>query len=92
MPMQGKLSGCNKSDLLTPGSQKNFTSSSKRKGKVLEQSHKDEEDEVGEASDHEVGSSPLLINYSFPGFAPSRILCVCVCVCGFLFLFLFFFF
>ncbi|GMN36667.1 hypothetical protein TIFTF001_006193 [Ficus carica] len=51
--LQGKLSGCNKSDLLTPGSQKNFTSSSKRKGKGLEQSHKDEEDEVGEASDHE---------------------------------------
>ena len=60
--MQRKLVRSNKSDLLTPRFQKNTTSSAKRKGKGLDWSHNDETNEVGEASDHEVGS---LSNYYF---------------------------
>ena len=55
--MQSKLVGRNKSDFSSSRFQKNTTASPKTKGKGLGWSRDDDENEVGEASDHEVTCS-----------------------------------
>ena len=51
-------------DLLVSSIQKNKSSSSKQKGKLSDQGHNDEENEVGEANDHDVEVSFATCQYA----------------------------
>ena len=51
-------------DLLVSSIQKNKSSSSKQKGKLSDRGHNDEENEVGEANDHDVEVSSATCQYA----------------------------